>query len=623
MATAPLSSQRAPFTLVPAPRSLSYEGDGFSLPASGTIALPSPELMFEGQWIQAALATHGYTYRLTLEAESADIVLSLADDLPAEGYRMDIGPEGILITGAGAAGVFYGLCTLRQMLSSDPTLPGLTIQDAPDFPHRGYMLDISRDRVPTRATLLLLIDELASLKYNQLQLYIEHTFAYPGHEVVWRHADPLTPEDLLVLDAYCRQRHIELVPNQNSLGHVERWLKHPGYVNMGESPDGFLDHAGRHRGPSTLDPNDPASLTFISGLYDTLLPYFSSQQFNVGCDEPWELGQGKSKDMVEELGGRVYLDWLVKLHTNVTARGLKMMFWGDIILKYPQLVPELPKDVIVMEWGYESTHPFDANCAHYAKAGIPFYVCPGTSSWNALVGRADNAIGSIRTAVEAGLKHGATGVLVTDWGDNGHWQPYPASYVGIVYGGAASWCYESSLSLDMAAALDHAIYADAAGIMGRLTLGLANLYHHVGPDHVNGQVLAYMLQQPADALETHLAFMRDWGAADADVRPETLRRVITEIDSLLAELGNARMARPDAALLHDEWRQAALLLRHGAKWVLLILGEPDNSASDLLDELEGLLVQQRMAWLGRSRPGGLEDSMRRFEGLRSEYLALL
>lgn len=76
------------------------------------------------------------------------------------------------------------------------------------------MLDISRSKVPTLATLRDLAGRLASWKINQLQLYMEHTFPYTGHEDVWRDASPISPDEILSLDAYCRERHIELVPTR-------------------------------------------------------------------------------------------------------------------------------------------------------------------------------------------------------------------------------------------------------------------------------------------------------------------------------------------------------------------------------------------------------------------------
>ncbi len=88
------------------------------------------------------------------------------------------------------------------------------------------------------ATLLALVDRLAGLKVNQLQLYVEHTFAYDGHERVWRGASPLLPSEILELDRYCRERHVELVPNQNSFGHLARWLVHEPYRRLAECPEG-------------------------------------------------------------------------------------------------------------------------------------------------------------------------------------------------------------------------------------------------------------------------------------------------------------------------------------------------------------------------------------------------
>lgn len=56
-----------------------------------------------------------------------------------------------------------------------------------------YQLDISRCKVPKMETVYRIVDILSSLGYNQFQLYMEHTFAYPQHEVVWREASPMTP----------------------------------------------------------------------------------------------------------------------------------------------------------------------------------------------------------------------------------------------------------------------------------------------------------------------------------------------------------------------------------------------------------------------------------------------
>jgi len=82
--------------------------------------------------------------------------------------------------------------------------------------------------------------------------------------------------------------------------------------------------------------------------------------------------------------------------------------------------------------------------AFAALKEIPFYVCPGTSSWNTVVGRTDNAVANLVSAAHHGRENGAVGYLVTDWGDNGHWQTLPVSYLGFMAGAGLAWNAEAN-----------------------------------------------------------------------------------------------------------------------------------------------------------------------------------
>src|SRR5690349_22084587 len=113
----------------------------------------------------------------------------------AQGYRIEITADRIEVIAADAAGAFYARQTLAQLqraAGADAQLSQGVIEDWPDFAARGVMLDISRDKVPTMATLYTIVDRLAELKINQLQLYTEHTFAYSQHREVWQDASPMT-----------------------------------------------------------------------------------------------------------------------------------------------------------------------------------------------------------------------------------------------------------------------------------------------------------------------------------------------------------------------------------------------------------------------------------------------
>ncbi len=326
-----------PLLLLPMPRQLKLGSGTMTLPQNALIAMSANDLFEESRTAQENIsALTGLHWELVVGSDYTNTGLSLKRDSSIahpQGYSLVIDAQSVTITGADAAGVYYGVCTLRQILQQyGKQLPQLTIEDWPDFPVRGVMLDISRDKVPTLQTVLDLVDRFASWKINQVQLYMEHTFAYRNHPEVWANASPFTGEDILILDRYCRQRHIELVPNQNSLGHMERWLKFKRYAPLAESPDGFEPPWGGHMPPSTLNPFDPGSIELITSLYDELLPHFTSRIFNVGGDEPWELGKGKSKPEVDARGGRVYLEYMLKIYKEVTDRGHQVQFWACFCL---------------------------------------------------------------------------------------------------------------------------------------------------------------------------------------------------------------------------------------------------------------------------------------------------
>ena len=459
------------------------------------------------------------------------------------------------------------------------------------------MLDVSRDRVPTMATLLDLVDLLASWKVNQLQLYTEHTFAYRNHPEVWAEASPFTGEEILALDAYCGERFIELVPNQNSFGHMENWLKHPRYVPLGETSGAWITPWGETKqGGFSLCPLDPGSLALVRGMFDELLPHFSSTMFNVGCDETFDVGQGRSADACAALGrGRVYLDFLLQIYREVRSRGRTMQFWGDIILQHPELIPELPRDAIALEWGYEADHPFAAHGAQFAAAGIPFYVCPGTSSWNTLAGRTQSALGNLLNAAENGVKHGAVGYLNTDWGDLGHWQPPPVSYLGLAYGAAVSWACDANRDLDMPLALSRYAFRDPTGSLGSIACDLGSAYLQTGVLTFNSTVLFWILQRTPE-----------WSAGLEGLTAEGLRRTLAYVDDVIARLPQARSARADADLLGREFAWVADMQRHACRRGLWALDGADRAAplaAELAADAARLIGEYRLLWLA-AQPSG-------------------
>lgn len=592
--------------LLPLPRSVRCDAGVFALKTPCTVFCGAGESA-AGSFKSVLESVPDTLWRFSDDAGQAEICFRLsAVPAPPQSYLLQITAHKIEAAAHDLAGLFYAAVTLAQLLRlSACRPPACVIEDAPDFPVRGVMLDISRDKVPSMQTLYWLADTLSGLKINQLQLYTEHAFAYRGHEEVWRDASPMTAAEIRLLDSYCRARHIELVPNQNSFGHLERWLKLPGYNTLAELPQGGapLPWGGTRDWPAALCPTDPRSVDFLADLYDQLLPNFSSCLFNVGCDETFDLrGAGRSAAFVREHGeGRVYLDFLKKIHALVTGRGRRMAFWGDIIIRHPELVPELPSDTLALEWGYEEDHPFDAHGALFAASGTPFNVCPGTSSWNSLAGRTSNMLANMSAAASNGLKHGACGFLITDWGDHGHWQPLAVSLAGFAYGAAVSWGHARNVNIPLPEMMD----AHLSEGFGPALLTLGDLYLFCGVLHSNSTELFKLLSAPRTR------------PVAAPVTFATLRAVLERIDTVAAGLP------PAQSVIAQETAQVIRLLRAAChRGIALREGGIDESATrrELAQESEELMAAHASVWRLRNREGGLKDSLARMAAIRDEYV---
>ncbi|MCF7944308.1 MAG: family 20 glycosylhydrolase [Spirochaetia bacterium] len=541
----------------------------------------------------------------------------------AEWYRLEITESKIHIIIITEKGIFYGMQTLKQIIRQfgGSGIPCAVIEDWPDFSTRGVLYDISRDRVPTMDCLKNLVNWWSEWKYNQLQLYMEHTFAYSQHENVWKHASPITADEIRELSSYCRDRGIDLVPNQNSFGHMERWLKHDEYAYLAESPEGFYDPWGIFRmHSSTLAPVVREAIPFLSGLYDELLPNFESEFINIGGDEPWELGKGRSKAACDDQGlERVYMDFLLEIYELVKLKGKKVQIYGDIIMKYPHLVNKLPNDLILVNWGYEADHPFDKECREISAAGIPFYVCTGNSAWNSLGGRWNNARENIINGASQGLKYGAEGFFVSEWGDNGHWQQITAGIPGFILGGCAAWNIKAAETFDAEKVLAVHVFNGDVG-SAQAEMKLQHVWEQSGIRLHNMSLPAALLLDPSypyyrSEFEKFRAY---------DFPNETAL-----IDQALDLLTNSEEI--DDNNFSQELRFTALLLRHGC-----ILGKkqlltehikieeiPTEGINKLLTDLEPLIEEYCRLWLKHSRPGGLKDSVSRLEKLKQKYKTIL
>ena len=164
------------------------------------------------------------------------IAIGLSRDLKKEEYTLKICESGVEILGGDEAGCFYGIATLKQIIEAyGMELPCLEIKDYPDMAYRGFYHDATRGRVPSVEGVKTMVDRLAGLKVNSLQLYVEHPFDFAEFKNDGKAEDQyLEEEDILEIDQYCYDNFIDFVPSLSSFGHLYHLLMKEEYKDLCE-----------------------------------------------------------------------------------------------------------------------------------------------------------------------------------------------------------------------------------------------------------------------------------------------------------------------------------------------------------------------------------------------------
>ena len=551
---------------------------------------------------------------------NADVKVVSAPLMEKEEYALTIAPDGVTIAASCDEGLFRAATSLRQLISRQKgCLACVTIEDKPEIKRRGYMLDISRGRMAKVETIKTMIDFLAALKYNEFQLYMEgDCFKYAAYPKETADFDCLTPEDIRELDQYCRDRFIDLVPNQNSFGHMYTWLKKPDF-----------HHLGLFEGdetPSTLNPTLEESFEFMCNLYESLLPNFSSQYVNIGLDEAYGLGKFQIEEYCRQKGKDVvFMEWLNKLNDHIVAKyGKTVMFWADMIYNYPQSYHMVPKDAVALEWGYEliQSQRMTDHCIAYRNAGVRYYVCPSCNTHGSLTSRMDVTTFNIRTCAELAVEYGAEGLLLTDWGDGGHPQFGVWSMVPVALSGQYGWntgapqdgeSFKADFIRNAETFVDEEVFGGAK--VSRLMYRMAN-YYLLEPERVHVCTMcAKQLTMPISQTKyAHLFDLKDSGDDFYfDNVTDYVRRVMADLEKVDFD---GQMKR--------EVRWTAWMIELGSE-ICKVKLHPEQSV-DKVDELVALLDkcmdEYKSLWMYRNYEKGIEKFLAHMENRRAELLAL-
>jgi hypothetical protein len=451
--SAPLRAQAAGtrIQIIPAPKQVTAGEGSFSL-RDARIVLGDPKSADDQfaarDFIDDVKATAGVSLTVSRGQSRRDILIGRID-LPAiaqaikrmaaqapptlneEGYLIFVNVDHVVVAGHTPAGTFYGLQTLKQLVRGDGAeafIPVVKIIDGPTMRWRGVSDDISRGPVPNVDYIKRQIRTEAYFKMNMHSFYMEHTFSSQSHPLIGPEGGSLTPAEIKELVAYARNYHVELVPEQQTFGHLHKALRLEKYADLAETPYGDV-----------LSPQQQATYKLIEDWYRELNDLFPGQFFHIGEDETFELGEGQSRTEAQTKGvGAVYFEHLNHVRDLLKPYNRKLMFWGDIALHHPDLIGSIPKDMIVMNWQYGARDDFVTSIKPFQDAGLQQFVCPGAQTWNQIFPNTEAAAKNIINFVRDGQQAGAIGMMNTTWDDDGE-SLFEMAWYPLALGAAASW----------------------------------------------------------------------------------------------------------------------------------------------------------------------------------------
>ena len=338
-----------------------------------------------------------------------------------EGYVLHVTPDTVVVAGSDAAGTFYGIQSLIQLLRRDArgkvTLPEVAIRDWPAMKWRGIHI-WGLGGSATADDLRRVVRRVAArYKLNTVMFGNSYrAFRWKSHPEITPPGRGMPIEELAGIAQYARDHFQEFVPAFQSLGHVEDLVAlHP---EIAEAPATERAHSNAYC------PSNPDTYRLLFDLWTEVINAVHPRYFHAGHDEVSHIGvcdRCKATPHADLYAGDV-----AKLHDWLKAHGAEMIIWGDMLLSQEEWRPKgvdaangttsaanprgtdaavglLPKDVIIADWHYNAAAEFPT-LAHFAGKGLRVLGCP----W---YGDRNN-----HNLALAARKAGVLGTVVTDWG---------------------------------------------------------------------------------------------------------------------------------------------------------------------------------------------------------------
>ncbi|KAL3874032.1 hypothetical protein ACJMK2_037101 [Sinanodonta woodiana] len=417
-------------------------------------------------------------------------------------YKITIMHKQLKIVCNDCDSLHYAISTLVQLFrgylhEGKIFIPQLLIDDWPELPYRGVLLDISVGRIPNMDTIKELISILSGLKINQIHIYKRFkALEHPEWQVCY------TKQQLRMIDAYCKSHAIQMIP--------------------------------------VLDVTPAVQFEDIESLYSTFEEYLSCFNYN----EFVSIGPRLSSfmlDMSDDNGINMNdMFQLLPIQRNQTL----------LLCGYPlhdldrKFLYQLPPNLVFNEYGVQANHDFSKFCRPLSKHGVNFFVCPGTAVWNSIGGCPEAAVTNIYTAVKCATTDGGLGVVVSNWSGKSHLNHQPFCWPGFLVGAGLGWnsdCHWEYLLGNLGELMNKHIFQDKRSVVGHVVveLGRAETYLLRCARLQSGDDCS---QLPADQGSMLYQFLINPDSSDLEnLTPEILQKSIRHMKKCQTELKDSDM----------------------------------------------------------------------------------
>jgi len=277
-------------------------------------------------------------------------------DAPPEGYELDIRKDRIEVRASDERGFINALRTIRQLANGD-VVPVGHVRDYPSLSLRGFHVNFDSFIQMKVEDAKNLIRAAANLKLNTILFEYGPRFPFRKHAVVSA-PSALTVEEVKEVVGFAEENHMEVIPLQQSIGHLRYLLMHDDYEDIREPPSDYYMIEDKPYALDQVCPMNPRSFEVITDLITEVIElHHGSRFFHIGADETRQLGMCPECRAEEARTGKagVYLKLVNRVCEWLHEKGKVPILWDDVICANPEALSSLNRNAWLMYWDYWTT----------------------------------------------------------------------------------------------------------------------------------------------------------------------------------------------------------------------------------------------------------------------------